>query len=447
MLAEALKRVVVIGAAGKMGSGIALLLIQEMARSEAAAKGLVGSGEYRLVLIDSNAQGLISLRRYLRQNLTKYAEKNINSLRQYYSHNRSLVSNEEIIHAFVEGALDMTFFDEELSSAKDSALVFEAIVEDIAVKTKTLSFLRTESRQLQYYLTNTSSIPISLLNEKCELQNRIVGFHFYNPPAVQKLLEVVFPKNIDPALQQLSLELSKRLHKSVVQSHDVAGFIGNGHFIREVCFACEQARMLVKSHNITLSHAIYIINYVTQNFLLRPMGIFQLIDFVGIDVCQNIAAIMQTYLPDGTLHDAIIDDMVAAGIKGGQHGDGSQKSGCFQYEKHSITGVYSLEETHYVPLPTVTLLGETPPLTWKGLQQAPDSKAQICSYLEGLVQNTSFGATIAKTFLQHSNQVSQKLVETGVAEKLSDVDIVLTQGFYHLYGVTDACGNYAKKST
>src|SRR6185295_15214336 len=98
-----------------------------------------------------------------------------------------------------------------------------------------------------YFLTNTSSIPISALSQSAELGGRLLGYHFYNPPAVQKLVEVITARNTEPALVELGNELGKLLEKTLVPSHDVAGFIGNGHFIREGLFALERFRELRES--------------------------------------------------------------------------------------------------------------------------------------------------------------------------------------------------------
>lgn len=440
MLDDALKRVAVLGAAGKMGSGISLLLLQEMACCEAKQIGKVGSGIYSLTLIDSNEAGLFSLRKYLRSQMTKYAEKNINALRKYYVNNSSLVSNEEIIRAFIDGAMDCVRVDSDLVNAKNATLIFEAIIEDVDVKIDTLSALKKISNGTQYYFTNTSSIPISLLNEKCYLQNRIIGYHFYNPPAVQRVLEVVVPKGMDSQLLSIATELAKRLQKIIVQSHDVAGFIGNGFLIPEIIFACRQARNLAKIHSLPLAHAIYLINQVTHDYLLRPMGIFQLIDYVGIDVCQNIAKIMQAYLPDPALHDSLIDDMISAGIKGGQHSDGTQKNGFFQYQNHAITGLYDLARKEYIPSFSNVegLLGELPKqVSWKNLQKDPERKNKILAHFENLLQSDTLGASLAKDYLLHSRQICRNLVETKVADRLEDVDTVLKNGFFHLYGLTD----------
>src|SRR5690606_35263663 len=136
MLDEALKHVAVLGAGGKMGSGISLLLVQEMAFQEARTRGAVGTGEYTLVLIDAQEKALLPLKKYLRTQLLRFAEKSINTLRVFFSGSPHLISNEEIIRTFVEGALDSVRLETNVLEAKDCRLIFEAIVEDCTVKAK-----------------------------------------------------------------------------------------------------------------------------------------------------------------------------------------------------------------------------------------------------------------------------------------------------------------------
>lgn len=439
-LDESLKRVAVIGAAGKMGSGISLLLLQEMARTEAERTSRMGGGEYVLTLIDTNEKGLSSLRHYLRNQITRYAEKNINHLRRYFANNSSLVSNEEIVRAFVEGALDITRFETHILSAQNATFVFEAIIEDLSTKSIVLSLLSGTSIRPQYYFSNTSSIPISILNAKSNLAGRIIGYHFYNPPAVQKLIEIVISQDTDLNLSRQALELAQRLQKTVVKSNDIAGFIGNGHFIREVLFAAGTVKELSQSHNIPLSEAILLLNRVTQDFLLRPMGIFQLVDYVGIDVCQNIIRIMNAYLPDPSFCEEIIDLMASRSILGGQYPDGTQKNGFFEYSQSKITAVYSIENHHYhsldKPRSSDNLLGPSPDpsLSWKKLQNDRDLAEKLSRFFKRMSEMDSLGATLARNYMSESQRIARYLVTSGVANKIEDVDTVLKNGFYHLYG-------------
>jgi len=343
-LDERLKKVAVIGAAGKMGSGIALLLLQEMARGAAEKQGCISPDACSLVLVDSNQEGLSKLKSYLRSNLIKYAEKNINALRGYYEKDISLISNEEIIQAFVQGALDSIIMGTDPGLAKNALMVFEAIIEDFEIKSEFFRTLQQISLVEQWYFTNTSSIPIDTLAKSAGLDSKLIGYHFYNPPAVQKLLEVVAPSTIDPQLEDAALELAKRLQKVLVRSNDVAGFIGNGHFIREVVFALQQSKELSEKYKISFEDAATIINTITQKYLLRPMGIFQLVDYVGVDVCANIMQVMSKYLSNSEIQDPLLNKMVQAGVKGGHHPDGTQKNGFFSYKNNMIQAVYSLNK-------------------------------------------------------------------------------------------------------
>lgn len=427
MLDEALKRVAVVGAGGKMGRGISALLLQEIAALEASQKGSVGSGEYILTLIDSDEKSFISLKQYLHEQILKYAEKNIVQLRTQYANDPHLVSNEEIIQSFVDGSLSLFSIESELESVKDANLIFEAIIEDPQAKIDTLSRLQKNNPNA-IFLTNTSSIPISYLAEKAGLNQKIIGYHFYNPPVVQQLLEVVIPEKTPESIIQMSKDLAKRLKKQIVYSKDVAGFIGNGHFIRELSYAGKLAKELGAVH--TYAEAVYLINRVTQEYLLRPMGIFQLADYVGLDVCASIMKIMNE-------HDDLIEWMIGSGSKGGQDAHGHQKPGFFQYKGNVPSAVYSLETKAYLPLEEKkmdSLLGFKPANSWKKLQNDPEKDKKIAQHFEILLSSPDLGAEIARNFLHHSKEVAYRLVKEGVAEKIEDVNAVLQNGFYHMYG-------------
>ena len=266
----------------------------------------------------------------------------------YSRKNPKLISNEDIIDYYVDKALEIVHFEGDLKQGAQAFLFFEAVLEDIEVKAHVFRMLAAENPNPRHIFSNTSSIPIHVLQEKSKLNNTIIGFHFYNPPAIQKLIEIIPPEGVDPELESWANELAGRLHKKTVYSKDVAGFIGNGFFIRELLFGFRQAHELAQE--FTLPVALNLINRITHDFLVRPMGLFQLMDYVGIDVCQHICATMKAYLPDASLQEPFIDRLIAAGIIGGQHANGSQKEGLFRYENQQPVAVYSLEANDYIPI-------------------------------------------------------------------------------------------------
>ncbi|MBM3310913.1 MAG: 3-hydroxyacyl-CoA dehydrogenase family protein, partial [Candidatus Aminicenantes bacterium] len=343
--ADRLENVAVLGAAGKMGSGIVLLTALEM-----ADLGLDPENKGRtfvLNAVDVSSAALSGLTKYLRSQVLKAAEKKVNALRKAYESREDLVENEDVICQYVDDVLALVRPTTSLEAAAEATLVFEAVNENPDLKVKLLSKIEAGNPKKPWYLTNTSSIPIQELDQKVGLGGRVVGFHFYNPPAVQKLVEVIRAGTTASDLAEFAVQYAKRLRKTVVPSRDVAGFIGNGHFMRDALHGIGEAERLSSEHGFV--DAVYMVNKVTQEFLIRPMGIFQLVDYVGLDVCQFILKVMNDRLPNTVLHSPLLDRLIAAGVKGGQYADGSQKDGFLKYEKGRPTGVLDPESGAYVP--------------------------------------------------------------------------------------------------
>lgn len=436
---ERLTTVSVIGAAGKMGSGIALLMAQEMAMQKLKPEN--ADKIYRLYLIDMNDTGLDGLIKYLKAQSLKTAEKTTVMLRDLYADREDLVENAEIINQYVEDVMTIIRVGTDLNLAAESNLVFEAIIENIESKISLFKQLNELCSKDTYFFTNTSSIPIHLLNNSAKLDGRIIGFHFYNPPAVQKLAELIPAKNTRNELKEISFELGKRLRKKIFLSADVAGFIGNGHFLRDALHATHKVKRLSKE--FTQHEAIYIIDRVSRDLLLRPMGIFQLMDYVGIDVMYFISKIMDNHIDGENLSDELIDTMYNKKVLGGQRADGSQKDGFFKYAKNRPIGVYNLQKGEYELFDekgwTSELdkkMGDYPEewAPWKKLVGATTTTDKLKIYFKNLVASNSFGAELAKAYLKRSKQIGQQLVDQGVAGSAEDVNGVLLNGFYHLYG-------------
>ncbi|MBM3307299.1 MAG: 3-hydroxyacyl-CoA dehydrogenase family protein [Candidatus Eisenbacteria bacterium] len=437
-LDERLENVAVLGAAGKMGSGIALLLATEMAMRKLEPEH--AKRPYCLHLVDVSEEALSGLLGYLRDQLTKSAEKSIVALRAAYAGREDLVENYDVIAAFVDGAMSIARPSSKLESVAGSRLIFEAIIESKGIKIDVFRKLDALCPGA-YYLTNTSSIPITVLDEGANLGGRIIGYHFYNPPAVQKLLELISSKRTLPAVVELGTELAGRLRKKVFLANDIAGFIGNGHFMRDILHATGEVRRL--SGELGETGAVYAMNRISQDFLVRPMGIFQLIDYVGVDVCRFIMQVMTEHTPGVALKDDLLDRMAAAGVLGGQYADGSQKDGIVKYEKGRPAGIYDLSKRGYRlfsdgdwtskadaklgPLPA----GHAP---WRALLADPKKGEKLASYFAALASLNTEGGRLAGAYLRRSMEIGEKLVADGVANSADDVNGVMTNGFYHLYG-------------
>jgi 3-hydroxyacyl-CoA dehydrogenase len=434
---DKLQNVTVLGAAGKMGSGILLLTAVEMAGLKLKPENK--DRTFVLNAMDVSPEGLAGLMQYLRAQVLKIAEKRTVALRKVYADREDLIENEDIIREFVFEVMSIVRPTTRLEAAYGSSIVFEAVAENKDLKIKIFKQIDQNNPNKPWYFTNTSSVPINLLDEGAGLGGRILGFHFYNPPAVQRLVELIVTGKTDKEMQEFAVEYARNLGKVVVPANDFAGFIGNGHFMRDALHGIETAEKLAQE--MPLHEAIYMVNKVSQDFLIRPMGIFQLIDYVGIDVVSFIMQVMDPFLPDEELHSDLLDKMMAQGVKGGQYSDGSQKNGFLQYEKGRPAGIYDPEKKDYVNIDSFkercdALLGPAPSsmIPWKKAVRVKDKEATFGAIFAELKEMENIGAKLALQYGKRSNEIGRNLVESGVAHKDEDVNTVLLTGFFHAYG-------------
>ena len=433
---ERLQHVSVLGAAGKMGSGILLLTAVEMA--DLSLKPENKGKPFVLNAIDVSDEALSGVMKYLKAQVLKMAEKKVVALRKVYAGHADLIDNDEIIGQYIFDVLSLVRATTRMEAAYDSRMIFEAIKEDPELKISIFSKISSNNPHQPWFFTNTSSIPITKLDEGANLGGRIIGFHFYNPPAVQKLVEVIKAAKTLPEVETFALAYAKNLRKVVVPSHDVAGFIGNGHFMRDILHAASEVDKLSKDFSFV--EAVYALNKISQDLLVRPMGIFQLVDYVGVDVCSFIMSVMDHYLKEETLHCPLLDRLLALGVKGGQYADGSQKDGILKYEKGRPVAIYDPGTKAYVAISEIQAavdarLGELPAApAWKAVVGNKAKEEILRGYFTQLKAASGLGAELARFYTTRSCQIGQQLVSSGVAGNENDVNTVLLTGFFHAYG-------------
>jgi 3-hydroxyacyl-CoA dehydrogenase len=433
---ERLKNVSVLGAAGKMGSGILLLTALEMA--EISMKPENKGTSFVLNAVDVSNEALVGLMKYIRNQVLKAAEKKVVQLRTIYADRADLIENSEIINQYIDDVMLLIRPSTNMEVTYNSTLIFEAIKEDPDLKAKIFSQINENNSYHPWFFTNTSSIPISELDKKAGLNGRVLGVHFYNPPAVQKLVEIINAETTLPELNEFAVQFSKNLRKTIVPSHDFAGFIGNGHFMRDALYGISEAEKLTKE--FSFAESVFMINKISQDYLIRPMGIFQLIDYVGIDVCSYIMSVMNPYLTDEDLHSNLLDKLLEIGVKGGQNSDGSQKDGFLKYEKGKPVAIYDINLKSYIDIASLqgncdSKLGELPASIkpWKAVVGKPMDE-YYKSYFTELKGMKTMGTEIAVNYFMRSKAISEKLVADKVAFSNEDVNTVLKTGFFHAYG-------------
>lgn len=434
---EKLTNITVLGAAGKMGSGILLLSALEVA--DHMLKPENKDKHFVVNAVDVTSSALPGLMAYIRAQVLKAAEKKTVLLRKLYAGRKDLIENSEIIEAYISDVMSLIRPGTRIEAAYDSTLIFEAVSENADLKIRLFRQINENNPNKPWFFTNTSSVPIGGLNESAALEGRVLGFHFYNPPAIQKLVELITIPENNNEITEFALQLAKNMRKVVVHSNDIAGFIGNGHFMRDALYGINEALRL--KSELPLHEAIYAINRITQDYLMRPMGIFQLIDYVGVDVVRFIMNVMNPYMSNEELHSPMLDALFAKGVKGGQYADGSQKNGFLKYEKGKVVEVCNPETGEYVLVAAFAArvdawLGELPAevLPWKNLVKSPDKDALAAKAFEAYRNLGKRGAAIALAYARSSREIGLKLVSDGVARSADDVNTVMLTGFFHAYG-------------
>jgi len=433
---ERLQNVTVLGAAGKMGSGILLLTALEMA--DLMLKPENKDKNFVLNAMDLSNDGLSGLMQYLRAQVLKIAEKKTVALRKMYHDRQDLIENSEVIDQYINDVVSIVRPTTRLEAAYESNLIFEAVNENKDLKVKIFKDIDANNVHNPWFFTNTSSVPINILDREAALKGRVIGFHFYNPPAIQKLVEIIWTDETLAEAKEFAHAYAKNLGKVIVPSNDFAGFIGNGHFMRDALHGIIEAEKL--SADMPLPQAIYTINKVSQDFLIRPMGIFQLIDYVGIDVVRFIMGVMNPFLDNENLHSPLLDRLFDDGVKGGQNSNGSQKDGFLKYEKGRPVAVIDPETKRYISFENLATadekIGSTPDagLVWKKVVRMKNKDEVLLKYYADMKAMDTLGAKLATTYGKRSNEIGKALVADGVANTEQDVNTVLLTGFFHAYG-------------
>ena len=442
---ERLQNVTVLGAAGKMGSGILLLTAVEMADLSLMPENK--GKTFVLNAVDVSDEALHGLMGYLRVQVRKIAEKKTVALRAMYADRADLIENFDIIDEYIFDVMNIVRPVNAMEVAYNSHIIFEAIKEDPALKVRIFSQINENSKVEPWFFTNTSSIPITEIDEKANLNGNVVGFHFYNPPAIQKLVELIRAKNTKDEVNDFALAYAKRLRKIIVPSNDIAGFIGNGHFMRDALYGMQEAERMADEFGGYVQ-SVYAVNKVTQDYLVRPMGIFQLIDYVGVEVCSYIMSVMNPKLDNEDLNSTLLDTMIEQGITGGQYSSGAQKDGFLKYEKGRPVAIWDVNTKAYVNIADFAAdvdakLGDMPASMkpWKAVNFSKKKAATLETIFNEMNGMDTKAAQIAKAYNKRSNEIGKLLVNSGVAANDDDVNTVMLTGFFHAYGPIN---NYLK---
>jgi 3-hydroxybutyryl-CoA dehydrogenase len=193
-------------------------------------------------------------------------------------------------------------------------LVIEAAPESMDLKVALLSQVRPHAAPDALLGTNTSSLSVTEIGARVGAPERTVGLHFFNPPPVMELLEIVRGLGTSESTVEASLALAKRLGKTPIVVADAPGFATSR---LGVAIGAEAMRMLE-----TGVASVADIDRAMELGYRHPMGPLKLTDLVGLDVRLAILEHLHRELGEQFRPPAILRKMVRAGRLGKKTGLG-----------------------------------------------------------------------------------------------------------------------------
>ena len=197
---------------------------------------------------------------------------------------------------------------------RDADLIIEAVPEEMEMKLELFTIFDKFAKPNAIFASNTSSLSISDMSELTVARDRCIGMHFFNPVPKMKLLELVKTPLTSEATVAACTAAGQRMGKEVVLVQESPGFITTrvNALIGNEAFAMLEAgiasaRDIDKALKLGLNH---------------PMGPFELVDLVGLDVRLSILEYLHQTLGEKYRPNRLLKEYVQRGRLGRKTGRG-----------------------------------------------------------------------------------------------------------------------------
>jgi 3-hydroxybutyryl-CoA dehydrogenase len=197
---------------------------------------------------------------------------------------------------------------------RDADLIIEAVPEEMEMKMELFTIFDKFAKPDAIFASNTSSLSISDMSDLTVSRERCIGMHFFNPVPKMKLIELVKTQRTSQNTVDACTEVGRRMGKEVVLVQESPGFITTrvNALIGNEAFAMLEAGIasaedIDKALKLGLNH---------------PMGPFELVDLVGLDVRLNILEYLHQTLGEKYRPNRLLKQYVQEGRLGRKSGRG-----------------------------------------------------------------------------------------------------------------------------
>jgi enoyl-CoA hydratase/3-hydroxyacyl-CoA dehydrogenase len=230
-------------------------------------------------------------------------------------------------------------------SLKSSNLVIEAVPEDLNLKKRVYEDIEKFATDEMIFASNTSTLPISEISSFTSRPDKFIGLHFFNPPQLMPLVEIIPGLKTEEQVTELAINLVKEVKKTpIVCKKDVPGFIVNRIFIPLV----HEAAYCLDRSNASMVE----VDSASKYNMALPMGIFELADYTGMDVIHKATSEMYSRDKKVIFPHPRIQELYENKELGQKTG-----KGFYQYQGDNYERVQLTEEAakKYDPIPLVAV--------------------------------------------------------------------------------------------
>lgn len=308
-----------------------LVLLMNIKKITVLGSGIMGHG---IAQVSAMAGYNVAMRDIDQSFLDKAMEKIKWSLNKLVEKGKISSKDSENILARISTSIDLK------EALNNSDLVIEAVPEDMNLKKKVFAEVDKLAPSNTIFASNTSTLPITEIANTTSRPNKFIGIHFFNPPQLMPLVEVIPGAKTDSDLIDATMQYVKNVGKEpVLCSKDVAGFIVNRIFIPLV----HEAAWSLQRESAKITE----VDAAVKFKLGFPMGIFELADYTGIDVVHK--ATVEMYSRDKRVINPcpIVEELFNNKNYGQKSGKGFYEYKTDTYERVNLS---KEDAEHYNPI-------------------------------------------------------------------------------------------------